>query len=163
MRSGRIVGVNIYSLSPLVTSEPVRHDVAAQNPALLERVPGNIVQSIRAFRIQALQQEAEKLGQHFLYAHCASAVTRQQVLARIADAFHIPRSLCKAVEDLQSCLTKQLFQAGPQSGFVVVLDQLPDTPRFDREARETLLDVFRDAADFWAVKKVPFRVFYSFS
>ena len=30
------------------------------------------------------------------------------------------------------------------------------------DARETLLDVFRDAADFWAEKKVPFRVFYSF-
>jgi hypothetical protein len=43
-----------------------------------------------------------------------------------------------------------------------VLDQLPNTQKFDKEARETLLDVFRDAAEFWAEKKVPFRVFYSF-
>jgi len=39
---------------------------------------------------------------------------------------------------------------------------LPNTQKFDKEARETLLDVFRDAAEFWADKKVPFRVFYSF-
>jgi hypothetical protein len=44
-----------------------------------------------------------------------------------------------------------------------VLEQLPSTQKFDKEARENLLDVFRDAADYWAEKKVPFRVFYSFS
>ena len=43
-----------------------------------------------------------------------------------------------------------------------MLEQLPNTQKFDKEARESLLDVFRDAADFWAEKKVPFRVFYSF-
>ena len=48
------------------------------------------------------------------------------------------------------------------SGFVVVLEQLPDNARFDREAREQLLDVFRDTADFWADRKIPFRCFYSF-
>ena len=29
-------------------------------------------------------------------------------------------------------------------------------------SREQLLDVFRDAADFWAERRVPFRCFYSF-
>ncbi|MET0350629.1 MAG: barnase inhibitor, partial [Rhizobacter sp.] len=29
-------------------------------------------------------------------------------------------------------------------------------------AREQLLDVFRDAADFWAERKEQFRSFYSF-
>jgi hypothetical protein len=43
-----------------------------------------------------------------------------------------------------------------------VLEQLPDNARFDREAREQLLDVFRDTADFWADRKIPFRCFYSF-
>jgi hypothetical protein len=42
---------------------------------------------------------------------------------------------------------------GQQPGFVVVLEQLPDNPRFDREAREQLLDVFRDAADFWGERE----------
>ena len=53
-------------------------------------------------------------------------------------------------------------KSGPQRGFVVVLDQLPDNPRFDREAREQLLDAFRDAADYWGERKIPFRCFYSF-
>ena len=52
--------------------------------------------------------------------------------------------------------------AGRQPGFVIVLEQLPMTQRFDKEARETLLDVFRDAADFWYEQGVDFRVFYSF-
>ena len=55
-----------------------------------------------------------------------------------------------------------MFKAGTQTGFLVVLEQLPNTQKFDKEAREILLDVFRDAADYWAEKKVPFRVFYSF-
>lgn len=135
---------------------------AVSETALLERVPPNIVQSIRAFRVQALQAEATRLEHHFLYVHCAGAVTRQQVMTKIADAFRLPKELSKTVEALTACLTRQIFQAGPQTGFMVVLEQLPNTPRFDREAREMLLDVFRDAADFWAGKKVPFRVFYSF-
>lgn len=153
--------MNIYQLSSPLIQEPAPTE-SVQDLALLERVPSNIVQSIRAFRVQSLQDEARRLQHHFLYAHCAGAVTRQQVLSRIADAFHLPRALCKTADGLAACLTKQIFQAGLQSGFVVVLEQLPNTPRFDREARETLLDAFRDAADFWAAKQVPFRVFYSF-
>ena len=30
-------------------------------------------------------------------------------------------------------------------------------------SREQLLDVFRDAADFWAERRIPFRCFYSFA
>jgi hypothetical protein len=63
---------------------------------------------------------------------------------------------------LRGCLTETMHKAGAQPGFLVVLEQLPNTQKFDKEARETLLDVFRDAADFWAEKHIPFRVFYSF-
>ena len=34
---------------------------------------------------------------------------------------------------------------------------------FDKEAREQLLDIFRDTADYWSDRKIPFRCFYSFS
>ena len=46
---------------------------------------------------------------------------------------------------------------------MVVLEQLPDNPKFDRETREQLLDVFRDAADYWGDRRIAFRCFYSFS
>lgn len=130
--------------------------------SLFKTVPPNVVQSIRAFRVTDLQTEAAQLGQHFLYAYCADATTKQQVLAMIAEAFQFPKHFGKNFDALGDCLTDLAHKAGPQPGFLVVLEQLPNTPKFDKEARETLLDVFRDAADFWADKKVAFRVFYSF-
>ena len=129
---------------------------------LFKTVPANLVQSIRAFRVNELREEAARLQQHFLYAYSASAMTRQQVLVGIAQAFGLPRHCGKNFDILEHSLTQLVHKAGPQSGFLVVLEQLPKTPKFDKEARETLLDVFRDAADFWADKKVAFRVFYSF-
>lgn len=130
--------------------------------SLFKTVPSNVVQSIRAFRVADLQAEAAQLGQHFLYAHCAHATTKQQVLGAIAESFQFPRHFGKNFDALSDCLTSLAHKSGPQPGFLVVLEQLPNTPKFDKEARETLLDVFRDAADFWADKKVAFRVFYSF-
>ena len=129
---------------------------------LLKTVAPNAVQSIRAFRIPDLQAEAAKLGQHFLYAYCLEASTKQQVLGKIATSFGFPKHFGKNFDALSDCLTDLVHKAGAQPGFVVVLEQLPNTQKFDKEARETLLDVFRDAADFWAEKKVAFRVFYSF-
>jgi hypothetical protein len=130
--------------------------------SLLMRVPPNLVQSIRAYRATELQKEAGRLGHHFLYAHCANALTKQQVCARIGEQFTFPRPCSKNFEALRNCITNVIAESGPQPGFIAVLDQLPNTQKFDKEARETLLDVFRDAAEFWAEKKVPFRVFYSF-
>lgn len=129
---------------------------------LFKTVPPNVVQSIRAFRVADLQAEANRLGQHFLYAYCAEATTKQQVLSNIANAFHFPKHFGKNFDALKDCLTDLAYKAGQQPGFIVVIEQLPNTPKFDKEARETLLDVFRDSADFWADKKVAFRVFYSF-
>ena len=70
--------------------------------------------------------------------------------------------IAENLDALYDCMTDLVHKAGSQPGFVVVLEQLPDNPRFDREVREQLLDVFRDAADFWAERKIPFRCFYSF-
>jgi hypothetical protein len=135
---------------------------AGEDMSLLKTVPPNVVQSIRAFRIPDLRDEAVCLEHHFLYGYCAAAETRQQVFASIAQSFHFPRHFCKNYKSLSDCLTHFTYKSGTQPGFLVVLEQLPSTTKFDREARETLLDVFRDAADFWAEKKVAFRVFYSF-
>ena len=47
----------------------------------LRTVRTNIVQSIRAFRVQDLQDAASSLGHHFLYANLANAQSKQDVLA----------------------------------------------------------------------------------
>ena len=130
---------------------------------LLQTVRPNIVQAIRAYRVEDLMQAAENAGQHFLYASLKDAQTKQDVLDRIAESFLFPSHFGKNLDALYDCMTDLVHRAGSQPGFVVVLEQLPDSPKFDREAREQLLDVFRDAADFWAERRVPFRCFYSFA
>jgi RNAse (barnase) inhibitor barstar len=130
---------------------------------LLQTVRPNIVQSIRAYRVEDLMQAAESAGQHFLYADLSSAQSKQEVLDKIAESFLFPTHFGKNLDALFDCMTDLVHKAGSQPGFVVVLEQLPDNPRFDREAREQLLDVFRDAADFWAERRVAFRCFYSFA
>ena len=129
---------------------------------LLQTVRPNIVQSIRAYRVDDLMRAAQNAHQHFLYANLTSAQSKQEVLEGIAQAFTFPAHFGKNLDALFDCMTDLVHKAGGQPGFVVVLEQLPDSPRFDREAREQLLDVFRDAADFWAERKIPFRCFYSF-
>lgn len=129
---------------------------------LLQSVRPNIVQSIRAFRVDDLMKSAEDMGHHFLYANLSKAQSKQEVLDGIAEAFLFPAHFGKNYDALHDCMTDLVHKSGAQSGFIVVLEQLPDGPRFDREAREQLLDVFRDAADFWGDRKVPFRCFYSF-
>jgi RNAse (barnase) inhibitor barstar len=128
----------------------------------LQTVRPNIVQSIRAYSVPELMVAAEQSGHHFLYANVANAQSKQEVLEGIADAFTFPVHFGKNLDALYDCMTDLVHRAGHQPGFIVVLEQLPDNPRFDRETREQLLDVFRDAADFWAERKIPFRCFYSF-
>lgn len=129
----------------------------------LQTIRSNIVQSIRAYRVEDLMAAAAEAGQHFLYANVSSAQSKQEVLEGIAEAFTFPAHFGRNLDALYDCMTDLVHKAGSQPGFVVVLEQLPDNPRFDREAREQLLDVFRDAADFWAERRIAFRCFYSFA
>ncbi|MDE1183286.1 barstar family protein [Paraburkholderia sp.] len=131
--------------------------------SLFKTVRPNIVQSIRAFRVQDLADEAAHLGQHFLYAYTANAQSKQEVLETISTSFLFPKHFGKNYDALYDCLTESVHKAGAQPGFVIVLEALPVAQKFDKEGRETLLDVFREAAEFWAERKVPFRVFYSFA
>jgi RNAse (barnase) inhibitor barstar len=131
--------------------------------ALLKGVRSNIVQSIRAFRVQDLQDAARASGHHFLYANLATAQSKQDVLDLIAQQFMFPANFGKNFDALYDCMTDPLHKSGPQPGFIVVLEHIPANGKFDKEAREQLLDIFRDTSDYWADRKVPFRCFYSFS
>ncbi len=128
----------------------------------LRGVRPNIVQSIRAFRVSDLQEAAHANGQHFLYANLCDAQSKQDVLDLIAQQFTFPAHFGKNFDALYDCMTDPLHKSGPQPGFVVVLEHIPANARFDKEAREQLLDIFRDASDYWGERKIPFRCFYSF-
>lgn len=141
--------------APMPTARPPKEDP-------FKGVRSNIVQSIRAFHPDELQKTAVELGQHFLYADLAHAQTRQEVLAAIAEQFTFPAHFGKNFDALYDCMTDPLHKSGPQPGFIVVLEHIPSTPRFDKEVREQMLDIFRDAADYWSDRRIPFRCFYSF-
>jgi RNAse (barnase) inhibitor barstar len=129
----------------------------------LRTVRNNIVQSIRAFRVDQLQGAAQALGHHFLYANAGQAQNKQDVLDALSKQYTLPEGANKNFDTLYDALTSTIHKSGPQTGFVVVLEHIPSHSKFDKEAREQLLDIFRDAADYWSDRKVPFRCFYSFA
>ncbi|MFZ2737345.1 MAG: barstar family protein [Burkholderiaceae bacterium] len=128
----------------------------------LRHLRTNIVQSIRALRVPDLQNAAQHLGQHFLYANLASAQSKQDILDLISQQFTFPTHVGKNFDALYDSMTDPLHKSGPQPGFIIVLEQIPANAKFDKEAREQLLDIFRDASDYWGDRKIPFRCFYSF-
>ena len=70
--------------------------------SLFKTVRSNIVQSICAFRVlQAFFLTlASKLGQHFLYAYCGQAQSKQEVLETIATSFLFPKHFGKNYDAL---------------------------------------------------------------
>ena len=129
----------------------------------LRTVKTNIVQSIRAFRVPQLQDAAKELGHHFLYVNLAQAQSKQDILDAITKEFTLAAQASKNFDTLSDGLTNVLHKSGAQPGFVVVLEHIPAHAKFDKEAREQLLDIFREAADYWSDRKIAFRCFYSFS
>ncbi len=128
----------------------------------LRTVRTNIVQSIRAFRVQDLQEAAQALGHHFLYANLANAQSKQDVLDLIGQQFILSTQVSKNFDALYDSMTDPVHKSGPQPGFIAVLEHIPANAKFDKEAREQLLDILRDTADYWGDRKIPFRCFYSF-
>lgn len=129
----------------------------------LRTMKTNLVQSIRQHRVSDLQNEAADLGQHFLHVNLADAVTRQDVMDRIARQFTLPVHNGKNLDAIFDSLTDPIHKTGVQPGFVVVLEHIPSSPSFDKDIREGLLDVFREVAEYWGGKRTPFRCFYSFA
>jgi RNAse (barnase) inhibitor barstar len=109
-----------------------------------------------------LQEAAQGLGHHFLYANLGSAQTKQDVLDLIGAQFTLATTSGKNFDALYDSMTDPVHKSGPQPGFIAVLEHIPANAKFDKEAREQLLDIFRDTADYWGDRKIPFRCFYSF-
>lgn len=147
------------SLSPTFEQGETVPELAAR---IEQTVRPNMVQSIRAFSPADLQAVAQLWGQHFLYAELEDATTKQRILEEISNQFLLSTYFGRNLDALYDCLTSTILKAGQQPGFLLVLEHIPISVKFDKEMREQLLDIFRDAADFWAERKVPFRCFYSF-
>jgi hypothetical protein len=139
------------------------NDPKPQNDIPLKGVRPNIVQAIRALSRQELQAAAVDLGHTFLYADLGNAKCKQDILDMLAAQCALPELSSKSMEALSRGLTEYLSKPPTQLGFIVVIQQIPAHAKFDKEAREQLLDIFRDAADYWSERKHPFRCFYTFA
>ncbi len=128
----------------------------------LTNIPPHAVVPLRAYDRGALRQAAEHTDQLLLSADCRRAKDQRSVLAEIARAFSLPAHFEHNLDALYDSVTDlQPGRDAENPGFVVFLENLPDTAEFGREERDALLDVFRDAADFFFDHKTAFRVFYS--
>lgn len=128
----------------------------------LSNIPPYAVLPLQSYDRDALRSAATRAEQRVLQADCRAATDSDSVLGRIVDDFALPRHPQAGFDALYRHVTGlQPVNGADAPGFVVFLENLPETAAFDRDARDRLLDVFRDAADYFFDRETAFRVFYS--
>jgi Barstar (barnase inhibitor) len=128
----------------------------------LSNMPLQAVLPLNAYDLDDLKRLAERSDQLWLYVNCSQAKDHKAVFAAIAKSFAWPKPFEARAESLYASVTAlQANPAADSPGMVVVLQALPESPQFSIDDRDALLDVFRDASDFFAERKIAFRIFYS--
>jgi RNAse (barnase) inhibitor barstar len=128
----------------------------------LSNMPLQAVLPLSAYDLDDLRRSAERSDQTWLYANCSQAKDKKAVLAAIASGFPLPKHFGQNLDALYDCLTDlKAMPLADSPGLVVVLESLPESPQFSPDERDSLLDVFRDASDFFSERKIAFRIFYS--
>ena len=124
--------------------------------------PPQAVLPLGAYDLDELRKCAVRADQRLLDVDLSTSRTRPEVLAEIGRAFALPAHFGGNLDALYDCLTdlKPLPEA-EQPGFVVILQNVPGGGALSAEDRDGLLDVFRDAADYYFDHDTAFRVFYS--
>ena len=125
-------------------------------------IPAHAVLPLGAYRLDDLTRAATRADQRLLIADLAGSQSREDVLRCLGKGFGLSLPANAGREALLDGLTRlePLRDADP-SGFVVILQNMPDTAQFGARQRDELLDVFRDAADHFFDCNTAFRVFYS--
>jgi hypothetical protein len=137
---------------------PSKRDVTARKlQTLLSST--NSVQEMGKYRVEDLQEVSAGAGRCFLHANLSKASSLTEVMDGV-DAglrFYNGRNLDTFLVHLRDadCLLPGGL-SGPQ-GVVIVMEHLP--AHVDCKA---LLNVFREAADWWKARQVPFHCFYSY-
>ncbi len=128
----------------------------------LSNIPPQAVLPLQSYDRNALRSDAARAEQRVLHADCRSATDPDSVLDEIADGFALPAQFPRELDALYAIVTDlKPVHGAEEPGFVVFLENLPETADFDRDARDRLLDVFRNAADYFFDRETAFRVFYS--
>ena len=125
-------------------------------------IPPQAVLPLGAYDRNELQRAASRADQTLLHSNCDGTRDKKAVLTRLGEDLKLPDYYGRNLDALYDCLTDlQPNKEADRPGFVVILENLPESSGFDSGDRSRLLDVFRDAADFFYEENTAFRVFYS--
>jgi RNAse (barnase) inhibitor barstar len=125
-------------------------------------IASHAVLPLGAYALDELKKAAHHADQRLLYANLAGHGDKKSVLDTLAKSFPLQAHFGHNLDALYDCVTDLKPIEGIENpGFVVILENIPDSKAFDAAQRGALLDVFREAADYFFDKKTAFRVFYS--
>lgn len=126
-------------------------------PPALAALPSHCVRPLATLPRAGLRALAAQAGDRLVEVALADCATKDDAMAALARAFAFPDWFGANLDALYDALTDLPSSNG---GWLVVLDGLL-VNGLDRDTRDALLDVFRDAADDFADRGVSFRVFYA--
>lgn len=125
-------------------------------------IPPHAVLPLGAYDLDELRKCALRADQRLLQADLGGSGDKETILAKLGSEFGLPEHFGKNLDALYDCVTDMKPPSdADQPGFVVILQNLPQNDAFGVDERNALLDVFRDAAEFFYDKDTAFRVFYS--
>lgn len=138
-------------------------------PHPFHRIKPQSVQAVKSFTSVDLADAAASLGDRFVHVQFATRepvasgrpTLKTEVLQTIGRTLDFAGHYGANLDALYDALV-DLGDDG-DTGIVILLDRIPTGPGFDADARESLLETFRDAADTLAETDKRFRVFYSFA
>jgi RNAse (barnase) inhibitor barstar len=127
----------------------------------LDACPPQAVLPLGPGALEGLRRAACDAALAMLEVDLHGVADRIGVMRRLAEGLRLPSHFGYNLDALYDCVTDLARGDAAMPGYVIVLVGIPETPGFDVQAREALLDVFRDAVEHFRMHRTTFRVFYS--
>lgn len=141
------------------TSKPPRPLCEAHAIAQFKKLRPQTVQALHAYRVSDLWLAAAALGHRILHAdltHLAGGADLERQLMR---HLSLPSPDFRKKGALYEQLTIELARSAQHPGYLVLLEKIPLDLK--SEVREDLMDRFWTIADYWEIRGVTFRCFFS--
>lgn len=124
---------------------------------VLHQAANNGVYHLPAAGREAMQDAVEAAEMVFRLVNLDDGEELDEVFAGLAEGLGLPEHFGANFDALYDCLTDLSWQ--DTSSTVIVLTGCDALHAVNPEAWQTLIDVFRSAADYWRDEEVPFWVF----
>jgi len=141
-----------------MTGKPITEKPITEKPKR-PPLPTHALRPLGRIRRETLAAWTARTQQALITVDCSGCADKRDVLSAIARALELPSWFGLNWDALYDALT-DLPQQRPAAGYVLLLEHLPDGPRFGTDERAALLAVLRDTVDDYAERKIPFRVLY---